>query len=116
MSTLKNSVRLTGFLGNKPVIKKFGDNKCLARVSLATNERYKNQEGEWLTDTQWHQLVFWGKEASFVEKSLDKGSEISIEGRLINRSYTDKEGVIRYATEIVVNEVQAIRKMETHSE
>lgn len=116
MSTLKNSVRLTGFLGTKPVMKKFGDNKYLVRVSLATNERYKNQEGEWLTDTQWHQLVFWGKQAVFVEKSLDKGSEISIEGRLINRSYTDKAGEVRYAVEIVVNEVQAAQKVVAVSE
>lgn len=110
MSTLKNSVRLTGFLGSKPMVKRFGDNKCLVRASLATNERYRNQQGEWLTDTQWHQLVFWGKQAVFVEKSLDRGSEITIEGRLINRAYTDKDGVLKYTTEIVVNEVQAIQK------
>lgn len=116
MSTLKNSVRLTGFLGNKPEVKKFGDNKCLARVSLATNDRYRNQRGEWLTDTQWHQLVFWGKQAAFVEKALDKGSEISIEGRLINRSYTDKDGVVKYTTEVVVNEVQAIQRGATLAE
>ncbi|GAA4796867.1 single-stranded DNA-binding protein [Olivibacter ginsenosidimutans] len=108
MSTLKNSVRLTGFLGSKPAIKKFGDNKSLARVSIAVNERYKTHKGEWLTDTQWHHLVFWGKHAAFAEKTLDKGSEISIEGKLINRSFQDKEGKTRYVTEIVVNEIQAL--------
>jgi len=115
MSTLKNSVRLSGFLGNKPDVKKFGDNKQLARVSIAVNERFKNSRGEWLTDTQWHILVFWGRQAQFVEKSLDKGSEICVAGKLINRSYIDQEGMTRYVTEIVVHEVQILssRKNET---
>lgn len=108
MSTLKNSVRLTGFLGTKPAIKKFGDNKSLAKVSIAVNERYKNHKGEWLTDTQWHHLVFWGKQAAFAEKALNKGSEVAIEGKLINRSYLDKEGKTRYTTEVVVHEIQTL--------
>lgn len=110
MSTLKNSVRLTGFLGNKPDIKRFGDNKSLARVAIAVNERYKNQAGEWLTDTQWHNLVLWGKQAVFAEKSLEKGSEVSIEGKLINRTYVDREGITRYITEIIVNEVYKVNR------
>ena len=110
MRTLKNSVRLTGFLGSKPEIKKFGDDKLLAKVSIAVHDRYKNQQGEWLTDTQWHHLIFWGKQADYVERYLDKGSEVSIEGKLINRTYTDKGGVTRYATEIVVYEIQAFQK------
>lgn len=105
MNSLKNSVRLVGFLGNDPEIKKYGDNKSLARVSIATNERYKNKEGEWVSDTQWHNLVMWGSQAVFAEKSLEKGSEIAIEGKLVNRAYLDKEGVTRYYTEVVVNEV-----------
>ncbi|MFC6102941.1 single-stranded DNA-binding protein [Olivibacter domesticus] len=110
MSTLKNSVRLTGFLGNKPDIKRFGDNKSLARVAIAVNERYKNQAGEWLTDTQWHNLVLWGKQAVFAEKSLEKGSEVSIEGKLINRTYVNREGMTRYITEIIVNEVYKVNR------
>ena len=110
MGTLKNSVRLTGFLGNKPNVKKFGDNKSLARVAIAVNERYKNQAGEWLTDTQWHNLVLWGRQAVFAEKSLDKGSEVSVEGKLINRSYVDREGITRYITEIIVNEVYKVNR------
>ena len=110
MNTLKNSIRLTGFLGNKPVVKKFGDNKSLARVAIAVNERYKNHQGEWLSDTQWHNLVFWGKHAVFAEKCLTKGTEISIAGKLINRSYQDKDGNTHYVTEIVVYEVQTLQK------
>ena len=113
MNTLKNSVRLTGFLGANPEVKSFGNEKTLARVSIATNERYRNGQGEWVTDTQWHNLVFWGKQALFAQKSLSKGSEIAIEGKLINRQYVDKEGVTRYVTEVNVHEIlQFNRKPE----
>ncbi|WP_257669344.1 single-stranded DNA-binding protein [Parapedobacter tibetensis] len=113
MNKLKNSVRLTGFLGSNPEVKTFNNNRSLARVSIATNERYRNVQGEWVTDTQWHSLVFWGKQAAFVEKSLTKGSEIAVEGKLVNRQYVDKDGVSRYVTEVNVYEVlQLNRKPE----
>jgi len=105
MNTLKNSVRLTGFLGSNPEVKTFSNDKTLARVSIATHERYRNGQGEWITDTQWHNLVFWGKQALFAQKSLSKGSEIAVEGKLVNRQYVDKDGVTRYVTEINVNEI-----------
>ena len=105
MNTLKNSVRLTGFLGSDPEVRTFSADKTLARVSIATNERYRNTQGEWITDTQWHSLVFWGKQALFAQRNLSKGSEIAIEGKLINRQYTDKEGVTRYVTEVNVHEI-----------
>jgi len=112
-NTLKNSVRLTGFLGSNPEVKTFANNRSLARVSIATNERYRNGQGEWVTDTQWHNLVFWGRQAVFAQKSLTKGSEIAIEGKLVNRQYVDSEGITRYVTEINVNEVlQFNRKPE----
>ncbi len=112
MNTLKNSVRLTGFLGNAPEVKTFGDDKSLARVSIATNERYRNQQGEWITDTQWHNLVFWGRKAVFASESLFKGTEVSIEGKLVNRQYVDREGNTRYSTEITVNEVLVLNRRE----
>lgn len=112
MNSLKNSVRLMGFLGNDPEIKKYGDNKSLARVSIATNERYKNKDGEWVSDTQWHNLIMWGRQAVFAEKSLEKGTEVAIEGKLVNRAYVDKEGITRYYTEVVVNEVLIFTRKE----
>lgn len=112
MNSLRNSVRLMGFLGNDPEIKRYGDNKSLARVSIATNERYKNKEGEWVSDTQWHNLVMWGRQAVFAEKSLEKGTEVAIEGKLVNRAYIDKEGITRYYTEVVVNEVLSFTRKE----
>ncbi len=112
MNTLKNSVRLTGFLGSAPEVKSFGNDKSLARVSIATNERYRNQQGEWVTDTQWHNLVFWGRKAIFASESLSKGTEVSIEGKLVNRQYQDKNGVMRYSTEVNVNEVLILTRSE----
>lgn|SRR5690606_10611367 len=112
MNTLKNSVRLTGFLGSAPEVKSFSNDKSLARVSIATNERYRNQQGEWVTDTQWHNLVFWGRKAIFASESLSKGTEVSIEGKLVNRQYQDKNGVMRYSTEVNVNEVLILTRSE----
>lgn len=115
MNTLKNSVRLTGFLGSAPEVRTFGNDKSLARVAIATNERYRNQDGEWLTDTQWHNLVFWGRKAVFASESLSKGTEVSIEGKLVNRQYVDKDGVTRYNTEITVNEVLILTRSDKGS-
>lgn len=112
MNSLKNSVRLIGFLGNNPEIKKFGDNKSLARASIAINESYKNKDGGWVSETQWHNLVMWGPQAVFAEKSLVKGSEIAIEGKLVSRTYTDAEGITRYFTEVVVKEIISFTRKE----
>jgi single-strand DNA-binding protein len=105
MNTLKNSVRLMGNLGAAPEVKTIADNKKLAKFSVATNESYKNEKGEKVTETYWHNVMAWGKLAGIVEKYLQKGSEVAIEGKLTNRSYTDKDGVKRYVTEILANEV-----------
>lgn len=105
MSNLKNSVRLMGNLGAAPEVKNIADNKKLAKFSLATNEVYKNEKGEKVTETYWHSVVVWGKLAGIAEKYLQKGSEVAIEGKLTNRSYTDKEGNKRYVTEILANEI-----------
>ncbi len=87
-----------------PEVKVFDTNKKLARLSIATNDSYKNDKGERITDTQWHNLVFWGAKAKLAEDFLKKGDEVAIEGRISNRSYVDKDGVKRYTNEIVVNE------------
>jgi single-strand DNA-binding protein len=104
MNTLRNSVRLVGNLGMDPEVKTFDTNKKLARLSIATNDSYKNDKGERITDTQWHNLVFWGAQAKLAEDFLKKGDEVAIEGKISNRSYVDKDGVKRYTNEIIVNE------------
>lgn len=104
MSTLKNSVRLVGNLGMDPEVKRFENNRKLAKISIATNETYKNDKGEKITDTQWHNLILWGAQAKLAEDFLKKGDEIAVEGKLASRSYVDKDGNKKYVTEIVVNE------------
>jgi single-strand DNA-binding protein len=104
MNSLRNSVRLVGNLGMDPEVRSFDNNKKLARLSLAVNESYKNDKGEKITETQWHNIVLWNTQAKFAEDYLKKGDEIAIEGRLSSRSYTDKDGNKRYVTEIVANE------------
>ena len=105
MYALRNKVQLIGNLGAAPEIKTLEGGKKMARFSIATNESYKNAKGEKVTETQWHNLVAWGKLADIAEKFLNKGTEVAIEGKLINRNYTDKEGVKKYVTEIQVNEL-----------
>jgi len=104
MNTLKNSVRLVGNLGMDPEVKSFDNDRKLAKIAIATNEIYKNDKGEKVTDTQWHNLILWGTQAKLAEQILRKGDEIAIEGKLASRSYVDKDGIKRYVTEVVVNE------------
>ena len=104
MSTLRNSVRLVGNLGMDPEVKNFDSNRKLTRLSLATNETYKNDKGERVTDTQWHNLILWGAQAKLAEELLKKGDEVAVEGKLASRSYVDKDVNKRYSTEVVVNE------------
>jgi len=105
MYALKNKVQLIGNLGNAPEVRTLESGKKMARFSVATNENYRNAKGEKVTETQWHNLVAWGKVAEIVEKFLTKGKEVAIEGKLVNRSYNDKEGNKKYVTEIQVNEL-----------
>ena len=105
MYALKNKVQLIGNLGNAPEVKVLEAGKKMARFSIATSDAYRNAKGEKVTETQWHNIVAWGKVAEIAEKFLLKGSEVALEGKLVNRNYTDKEGVKKYITEVVVNEL-----------
>jgi single-strand DNA-binding protein len=105
MYALKNKVQLIGHVGQKPQTRNLEGDKKLVRFSVATNETYRNAQGVKMTETQWHNLVAFGKVAEIAEKFLDKGSEVAIEGKLVNRNYTDKEGVKKYITEIQVSEL-----------
>ena len=110
MSTLRNKVQLIGHVGNAPEIMNLESGKKLAKFSIATNETYKNAKGEKVTDTQWHNIVAWDKLAGLVESYAAKGKELGIEGKLTTRSYDDKDGVKRYITEIVCNELLLLGK------
>lgn len=105
MNNMRNKVTLIGHVGNTPELKTFEGNKKMARVSIATSETYKNKKGERVSDTTWHNVVAWGQLAELMCRYTQKGSEIAVEGKLINKSYTDKEGIKRYSTEIQMNEL-----------
>ena len=105
MYSLRNKVQLIGNLGKSPDIKKTESGKKLVKFSVATNERFTNLKGEKVKETQWHNLVAWGKLADVAEKYLNKGSEVAVEGKLVSRDYTDKEGNKKYVTEVHVNEL-----------
>jgi single-strand DNA-binding protein len=105
MNALRNKVQLIGNLGMDPEVKLVSNGRKLAKMAIATSESYKNKEGELIKETQWHNLVAWGKTAEIIEKYLKKGNEIAIEGKLITRNYIDKDGVKRYITEIEVSEL-----------
>ncbi len=105
MNTLRNQVQLIGNLGNNPEIFQFENGKKKATISVATNESYINSNKEKITNTQWHNVVFFGKTAEIIEKYLQKGKEVAISGKLNYRDYTDKDGNTRYITEIVGDEL-----------
>ncbi len=112
MNALRNRVQLIGNLGMDPEVKSFDKDKKMAKLSIATNEVYYKAKGEKVQDTQWHNIVMWGKTAEIAEKYLKKGQEVAVEGKLVNRSWETKEGDKRYATEVVVSELVMLGKKE----
>ena len=104
MKSLRNSVQLIGRLGKDPEVKEFGEKKR-ASFSIATSDSYKNQQGEKIEDTQWHNIVIWGKLAGVAEKYLRKGAEVAIEGKLVHRIYETDKGEKKFFTEINVNDL-----------
>ena len=102
--SLRNKVTLIGHTGKEVEIVNFEKGK-LAKVSIATNDYYTNSLGEKVEETQWHNLVFNGKLADIMEKYVQKGKEIAVEGKLVYRTYDDKDGQKRFFTEIRVEEL-----------
>jgi len=110
MNVLKNSVRLIGHLGDKPKMKKLDSEKSVASFSVATNEEYRDHDGNQKSETTWHKLVAWNKHAEFAEKYLKKGMEVAIEGKLTNRAYEDKNGETHFISEIIVGDMLILNK------
>ncbi|MEM6735654.1 MAG: single-stranded DNA-binding protein [Bacteroidota bacterium] len=105
MSTIKNHVQLIGNVGIEPTITNLENGKKVVRLSLTTNENYKDSNGEKQTDTNWHTVIAWGKVAEIIEKYVTKGKEIGISGKLKTRSYEAQDGNQRYVTEVEANEI-----------
>jgi single-strand DNA-binding protein len=101
---MKNRVQLIGHVGQDPEIKQLESGR-VANFTIATNESYTNAKGEKVEQTEWHRVSAWGKTVDIIEQFLKKGSHVAIEGKLTHRNYDDKDGIKRYITEVVANEV-----------
>lgn len=108
MKTQNNIVRLIGNLGHAPEVREVAPGRKVARMSVATNESYTNSSGERVTDTQWHTVVAWGRMAEMVQRLLAKGSSVVVEGRLLHRSFADKDGLKRHVTEVVMGDLKVL--------
>ena len=100
-----NSVRLIGHLGQDPKLVSNGENSSVVSFSLATNETYKDAQGNKATRTEWHNIVSFGRVANLIVQYCKRGEFIMLNGRLQTRQYTNKEGQQRYVTEIITEEI-----------
>jgi single-strand DNA-binding protein len=108
-----NRVTLVGNLGRDPEIRRLENGTPVARITMATNENYKDQtSGEWVTQTEWHDVIAWRLLAEQAERQLKKGSMVYVEGKLTHRKYTDKNGIERYATEVVALMIRSLDRKE----
>ena len=115
MNTLRNKVSLIGRLGAQPEVTKFDTGRTLARFTIATNESYKDKDGNWQENTQWHVVNAWGKIADRVKTALNKGQEIILEGKLVHQSYESKSGEKRYGTVIEASEFLLLSPKQENS-
>lgn len=106
--SIRNKVLLVGNVGADVEVIAPENGKEFVKFSLATNESYKNAQGEKVTDTQWHRIVIFGKLAEIAKKYVTKSKEIAIEGKLRYNSYEDKDGVKKYSTDIIANELELL--------
>ena len=100
MHQLRNSVQLIGRLGQDATLRRFDSGRQLATFSIATSESHQNARGERITDTQWHQVLAWGKLADIAARYLSQGREVMVAGKLTYRQYQDQQGQTRSKTEI----------------
>lgn len=113
---IRNQVQLIGNVGNAPEIKELGSGKTLARFSVATKDNYKDANGNWVNNTDWHQVVAWNGNAKAVEKALEKGTEVALNGKLSTRSWQDADGKTHYTTEVILNEFSLLGTKKEKSE
>ncbi len=105
MAKSVNKVILIGNLGKDPEMKHTSGGTAVATMTIATNERFKDKNGEWQDRTEWHNVVLWQRLAEIASEYLKKGRSVYVEGRLQTRSWEDKQGQKRYTTEIVASDL-----------
>jgi single-strand DNA-binding protein len=112
MNSIRNTVQLMGHLGKDLELVTFENGNSIVKGTLATNDYYINSKGEKIEDTQWHNIIAWGKLAQSMSQILRKGNEVTVKGKLTHRSYEDKAGIKRYVTEIIVSEFVKVTRKE----
>lgn len=105
MASGLNKVLIIGNLGHQPELRYTGSGQAVLSLRIASNEKWKNRDGEWQDRTEWHSVVIWGNRAEGLSKVINKGTQMFVEGRLQTRTWEDKDGNKRYTTEIVAREV-----------
>jgi single-strand DNA-binding protein len=111
-----NRVILIGALGRDPEVRYAPSGDAIANISLATSEQWKDKSGQKQERTEWHRIVFFGRQAEIVGEYLKKGSQVYIEGSLTTRKWTDKDGVEKYTTEIRADRMQMLSKKQDGGE
>lgn len=107
-----NKVILIGNLGQDPEVRHLESGAAVAKMSVATNENYRDKAGEWQTQTEWHDVVMWRYLAERAQEQLKKGSQIYVEGKLTHRNWEDKDGNKRRTTEVVANTFRLMGRRE----
>ncbi len=107
-STVDNRVQLIGFLGQEIEVREYAEGKKMARMSMATHEFHKSEDGKKETITTWHNLLAWGKTAEVMAKIFTKGQRLYIEGKLSYREYTTADNLKKNSTEIVVSDFKKL--------
>ncbi len=109
---IKNHVQLVGHLGAAPEVKTLENGTRFVRFAVAINQTYTNKRGEKVTTTQWHNITAWGMLVNIATRILHKGSHVTIDGKLVTRNYSDKDGNKRTSTEVVANEFFVMNKIK----
>lgn len=107
-----NRITLIGRIGQTPELRHTQSGKPVISFSLATSEKYTNQQGQKVEDTQWHNCIAWNKLAEIVDKYAFKGQQVALSGKMTYRNWTDKNGYKRVTAEVVVEEFQMLSKPE----
>jgi single-strand DNA-binding protein len=116
MNSLINKVQLVGHLGTDIEVRKFDSGSIKASFRLATTENYKDAQGNKKEETQWHNIIAWGKQAEILEKYVSKGSELMLEGKIAYRNFETKEGEKRYITEIEVRDFKLMNNNKSQNQ
>ena len=111
-----NKVIFIGNLGRDPEVRHLESGTSVARFSLATNENFRDRDGNWQSRTEWHDIVAWRALAERAERDLKKGMQVYVEGKLTHRKWQDRDGNDRYTTEVVANLIRILGRRENSDE